>query len=116
MIYKTNGKNQKRTIRNLFAALLAVICLAAFALPAGTLAEAVPAAGTLAEAAPAVGTAAEAVPAAGTPAEAAPAAGTMAEAAPAAGTPISCKAARVFDGTLDSAQTLTTWEIAGHAQ
>ena len=76
MIYKTNGKNQKRTIRNLFAGLLAVICLAAFALPAGTLAET----------------------------------------APAAGTPISCKAARVFDGTLDSAQTLTTWEIAGHAQ
>ena len=76
MIYKTNGKNQKRTIRNLFAGLLAVICLAAFA----------------------------------------PAAGTPAEAAPAAGTPISRKAARVFDGTLDSAQTLTTWEIAGHAQ
>lgn len=96
MIYKTNGKNQKRTIRNLFAGLLAVICLAAFA--------------------PAAGTPAEAAPAAGTPAEAVPAAGTPAEAAPAAGTPISRKAARVFDGTLDSAQTLTTWEIAGHAQ
>lgn len=123
------GIEVKRKIWTVLAVLLAVICLGAFAAPSGTLAgtaaaetaetaaaetvtaetaEAAASEDARAEEAPA-----EAASAEPEQAEAAQAENAAAEAAPAEGTLISSKTARIFDGTLDSAQTLTVWDAAG---
>ena len=78
-------KSLKQKIRRLLVLATAAVCMCAFVAPAPTLAETVPAEGTV-------------------PAE---------ETTPAEETVTGCKTARVFDGTLDSADTMTVWEVAG---
>ena len=97
----------QQPFQKLLAVLLAMICLFVFSAPSLTAAETVP----VSEAAPAEETPA---PEAVRTEETAPASeAAPAEETPAPGTLLGSKIAMVYDGTLDSTDTLTTWEVAG---
>lgn len=98
MMMTMDGIKIREKCKNIFIVFLAAVCLLTFVMPGRTLAETA---------------SSETVQAEPPQTETASAETEPAENAPAEGTLLGSKVSRVFNGTLDSALTMTVWNVAG---